>query len=252
MSRPPNDPVAPHPVLDRYYAAPEQRRSKVQKMFDASAGHYDWIIKVMSFGSGDWYRRQALQRAGISAGTKLLDVGCGTGSVALLAQQLVGQTGEVFGLDPSIGMLSTARENGVKLPVRGMGEALPFPEQRFDRLTMGYALRHVADLQSTFEEYLRVLKPGGRVLLLEITRPPPGILYHFTKFYLKRVIPLLTRLFRGSADAQELMEYYWDTIEQCVPPDTILAALKAAGFTQVRRHVVMGLFSECSGVRPDA
>ena len=66
------------------------------------------------------------------------------------------------------------------------------------------------------------------------------------------MIPLLTRLFRGSADAQELMEYYWDTIEQCVPPDTILAALKAAGFTQVRRHVVMGLFSEYSGVRPDA
>lgn len=252
MSREPTESVAPHPVLDRYYAAPEQRRRKVQQMFDASAGHYDWIIKVMSFGSGDWYRRQALVRAGIGPGTQLLDVGCGTGSVALLAQQLVGDQGEVIGLDPSPGMLGTARENGVQHAVLGMGEALPMPDQRFDRLTMGYALRHVADLKSTFEEYLRVLKPGGSVLLLEITRPKPGLLYHFSKFYLKRVVPLITRIFRGSRDAQQLMEYYWDTIEQCVPPDTILEALRAAGFTEVRRHVVMGLFSEYTGVRPAA
>lgn len=244
------DRLPPHPVLARYYRSPEERRAAVQAMFDASARHYDWIIRMMSFGSGDWYRRQALVRAGVGAGQSVVDVGCGTGSVALLAQELVGPQGEVVAVDPSAGMLEVARENGVRWPVRARGEALPLADGRFDHLNMGYALRHVDDLIATMREYLRVLRPGGRVLLLEITRPPGGLLYACTRFYLKHVVPLLTRLLRGSRQAQQLMEYYWDTIENCVPPDRILDAMRAAGFEQVERHVVMGIFSEYRGRRP--
>ena len=85
--------IAPHPVLQDYYNKEEERRKRVDNMFDSSAEHYDWVTDVMSFGSGRWYRRQALQRAGLTSGDNVLDVGAGTGVVSWLAQQIVGDEG---------------------------------------------------------------------------------------------------------------------------------------------------------------
>jgi demethylmenaquinone methyltransferase/2-methoxy-6-polyprenyl-1,4-benzoquinol methylase len=116
---------------------------------------------------------------------------------------------------------------------------------------MGYALRHVADLGAAFAEYQRVLKPGGKILLLEITRPRGKLGTFFLKAYLKGIIPNLARIFRRSADTKVLMRYYWDTIEQCVPPETIVAALKKTGLEGVKRDVVLGIFSEYSGIKPN-
>lgn len=243
-------PVAPHPVLTDYYRDETERRGRVNQLFDASARHYDWINRMMSLGSGRRYRREALLRAGLAPGQRLLDVGTGTGVIALLAQEIVGSQGEVVALDPSPGMLAVAHAAGVRNTVPGCAESLPFADARFDLLTMGYALRHVADLHATFTEYRRVLRPGAKLLILEITRPRPGLGYHLLKFYLKILVPLVTRLLRGSHEAQTLMRYYWDTIDRCVPPATILAALEAAGFEQVRRDVMLGMFSEYNAVRP--
>ena len=241
--------MAPHPVLSDYYQNEDARRTKVDAMFDSSAKHYDWICDVMSFGSGRWYRKDALKRAGLTQGMKHLDVGAGTGVVSLIGQELVGEEGLVVALDPSTGMLTEAVSEGVKRATLGLGEKLPFPDNTFDILTMGYALRHVADLQETFEEYLRVLKPGGKILLLEITRPANKLMLFCLKTYMKGVIPILTRLFRRSADAQELMRYYWDTIEYCVPPESIVNALKSQGGQAVDRYVVMGIFSEYTALK---
>lgn len=243
-------PVAPHPVLSDYYRDEAERRRRVTELFDAAAGHYDWINRMMSLGSGRRYRREALLRAGLAPGQRLLDVGSGTGVIALLAQDIVGASGEVIALDPSPGMLEVARRAGVRHTLPGRAECLPFADAGFDLLTMGYALRHVTDLNATFIEYRRVLRPGAQLLILEITRPRPGPGYHLLRFYLRTLVPALTRLRRGSREAQTLMRYYWETIEHCVPPATILAALQAAGFEQVRRDVVMGVFSEYSAVRP--
>jgi demethylmenaquinone methyltransferase/2-methoxy-6-polyprenyl-1,4-benzoquinol methylase len=221
-------------------------------MFDSSAPHYDWITGAMSFGTGRWYRGDVLKRHGVTAGTKLLDVGSGTGVIAALAQEMVGPTGTVVAVDPSEGMLAEAKKAGVRDARVGRGENLPVGDGEFDILTMGYALRHVEDLTTTFREYSRALVPGGRVLLLEITRPEGRVHYACLKFYLKHVVPRVTRLVRRSREAEELMRYYWDTIEACVPPADILAALEAAGFQNVKRHVLNGMFSEYSGTRPEA
>ncbi len=239
--------MVPHPVLSEYYTDENERRRRVDEMFDSSAKHYDWITNVMSFGSGERYRRQALERSGLKPGMQVLDVGSGTGLVAYLAQNIVQDQGRVVALDPSKGMLGEAKTLGVRNLTQGLGEALPFADNTFDRVTMGYALRHVADLHALFAEYRRVLKPGGKVLLLEITRPERALPRALLKFYMKGVVPTVTRLFRRSSEAQELMRYYWDTIDQCVPPSTILAAMAEAGLHRSQRQVVLGIFSEYSG-----
>jgi demethylmenaquinone methyltransferase / 2-methoxy-6-polyprenyl-1,4-benzoquinol methylase len=244
-----SDPLRPHPPLTRYYQNEEQRWRRVGSWFDKAAGDYDWLNQAASFGSGSRYRRQALLRSGLAEGMSLLDAGSGTGVIAAIGQQIVGRRGLVVSLDPSLGMMSHAARRGVKHRVRGIAEALPFPSEHFDRLTMGYALRHVADLHATFQEYRRVLKPGGKVLLLEITRPSSRLQHGFLRFYLGRVVPFLARFGRGGRTSKELMEYYWDTIESCVPPEVILGALREAGFSNVERRVQNGMLSEYTGVR---
>lgn len=231
-------------MLPAYFSDEESRRRRVGAMFDATARHYDWITSVMSFGSGRWYRRDALLRHGLAAGMRQLDVGAGTGVLALTGQQIVGERGFAVALDPSQPMLDIARRSGVRCVLPGRGEALPCADASFDFLSMGYALRHVRDLHGTFREYARVLEPGGRLLLLEITRPPGRLARAALKFYLKRVVPTVALVFRRSAQTRTLMRFYWDTIEHCVPPATILEALRGAGFVDIHRHVTLGIFSE--------
>jgi demethylmenaquinone methyltransferase / 2-methoxy-6-polyprenyl-1,4-benzoquinol methylase len=247
MSQEPIEP--PHPVLTGYYADASARRQKVDQMFNDSAEHYDWINSMMSFGSGEWYRQQALLRAGLKNGHELLDVGAGTGVIAAIAQGIVGEQGRVVALDPSPGMLAVAKSRGVKNTMVGLGEDLPFPDNSFDMVTMGYALRHVADLARLFAEYRRVLKPGGKVLILEITRPQSALARLLLKIYMKGIVPNVTRFMRGSKPAQELMRYYWDTIDQCVPPQKIVDLMSSVGLQKVNRHKVQAIFSEYTGVK---
>jgi demethylmenaquinone methyltransferase/2-methoxy-6-polyprenyl-1,4-benzoquinol methylase len=236
--------LPPHPPLRRFYDSERQRRERVGAWFDEAAVDYDWINRAMSMGSGDRYRRQALERAGVAAGMRLLDVGAGTGAVAAAAQALVGARGKAVALDPSLGMLERATARGVGRRVRAIAESLPFGSGRFDRLTMGFALRHVADLRATFAEYRRVLAPGGMLLILEITSPSSPTAHRLLGFYLGRVVPLLARLGRGGRKSRELMEYYWETIDRCVAPAVILQALADVGFARTEREVTMGVFSE--------
>jgi demethylmenaquinone methyltransferase / 2-methoxy-6-polyprenyl-1,4-benzoquinol methylase len=127
---------------------------------------------------------------------------------------------------------------------------MPFAGNAFDFLTMGYALRHVTDLEATFREYHRVLKSGGKVLILEVTKPPGRVANFFFRLYFGRVYPALTQLFTRSGDARAMMRYYWETMDACVPPATVLEALRAAGFAQASRVKMLGLFSEYTAVKP--
>ncbi|HVT59536.1 MAG TPA: class I SAM-dependent methyltransferase [Thermoanaerobaculia bacterium] len=243
-----SEPLPPHPLPRRYFSSEPERRQQVGAWFNQAAPDYDWITQAMSFGFGHWYRRQVLLRAALASGMKVLDLGSGTGVLAAHAQSIVGREGGVVALDPSFGMLRRAADRGVRRRVRAIGEALPFGEQRFDFLSMGYALRHVADLRTTFREYRRVLRDGGKLLLLELTPPRGRIAFRLVELYLGRVVPLLARL-RGGPTSQLLMEYFWETIARCVPPPVILDALSQAGFSAVSRRVERGILSEYSAVR---
>lgn len=243
--------LPPHPTLERYYKRDADRPTYIRALFDASARHYDLISSMMSFGTDKRYRRQALLDTGLAPGMSLLDVACGTGMVAGPASDIVGPTGHVVGLEPSAGMLGEAvRKRRVKWAVRGVAENLPLADNSFDMLTMGFALRHVADLLTAFREYKRVLKPGGKVLILEITRPAPGMTYRCFKFFLKSVMPAATRVTTFNRQAQSLMDYHWDTIEYCVPSNLILEAMEQAGFEQVTRRIQARVCYEYSGVKP--
>jgi demethylmenaquinone methyltransferase/2-methoxy-6-polyprenyl-1,4-benzoquinol methylase len=244
------DRVVPHRTLTRYYGTDSERSHYVRELFDQGSVHYDAINEILSFGTGQRYRQDALQRNGLTAAMQVLDVATGTGGVARAAAKIAGERGRVVGLDPSIGMLIESKHRSANPAIQAFGEELPFREAAFDFLSMGYALRHLSDLLGGFSEYLRVLKPGGRVLILEITAPRGRLAYWMMRIYMNNIIPLLVRLGTRSGAARTMMEYYWDTTANCVPPDTILEAMRRAGFVDVKRTTTLGVFSEYSATRP--
>lgn len=221
----------------------------LSRLFDTTADDYDRLNQVFSFGTGRRYRARALKQAGLAPGSRVLDVATGTGVLAHAARRLVGPSGSVTAVDPSPGMLRRACRHGDLLLIRGSAEALPLANAQFDFLSMGYALRHVAGLDVAFTEFARVLKPGGRVLLLEISRPDGRIAGRLARAYLGRLVPALSRLTRSGRQAETLMRYFWDTIENCVPPEAVLAALQASGLGDARCDTELGMFRSYTATR---
>lgn len=253
MSLPRPTPVqAPHVPLTDYYPTEQDRPAYLRQMFDDTAADYDRIEAVLAWGSGPRYRRDALIRAGLKPGMKVLDVGVGTGLVAAQACLLTGDAALVTGVDPSPGMMAAAKLPETMALIEGRAESLPFPDHDFDFLSMGYALRHISDLGVAFAEFERVLKPGGRLCILEVTQVHNGLGQWLLKHYMRSVIPLLTRFISRRKDTATIWRYHWDSIAACVPPEQVMAALRAAGLTQVRRHRVLGVFSEYQAVKAAA
>ncbi len=241
--------MLPHPPLPAHYTRTEDKPVFVNQLFDAAAKHYDSVTGWGFLGSGSSYRRWVQQRHGLKPGHHLLDVACGTGLMAVEAARILGTAENITCLDPSAGMMAEAKK---KLPARfvqGYADALPFPDASFDFLTMGYALRHVADLHATMREYHRVLRPGGRVLILEVTKPSGRVGNFFFRLYFGKIYPGLTRLFTRSQAARDMMHYYWETMDASVPPATVVEAMRVAGFAEVKWHRIMGLFSEYVAVK---
>lgn len=240
---------APHVPLTDYYQTEQDRQAYLRQIFDSTAADYDRIEAMLALGTGSSYRRQALVRAGLKTGMKVLDVGVGTGLVAVQECLLTGDAALVTGVDPSPGMMAASKLPKAMVLIEGRAESLPFPDNHFDFLSMGYALRHISDLSVAFAEFERVLKPGGRLCILEITKPQNRVGQWLLKNYMRGIIPLLTKFVSRQKDTVTMWRYFWDSIEACVRPEQVTATLSAAGLTEVKRHLVLGMFSEYQAIK---
>ena len=247
-------PLAPHPPLTDYYGPPENRTAFVRGLFDRTARHYDGVNTLLSLGSGRWYRRGALRQAGLRPGMRMLDVATGTGLLAREALGILGPEGTLVGLDPSEGMLAEWRRSlgGSASLLRGTAEALPVADGSFDFVALGYALRHIPDVGAAFREFHRVLRPGGRVLVLEKLRPRSRVTHALAKAWFGSVVPAFSRISRGGngPEMRVLMRYYWDTVEHCIAPEVILGALGEAGFTNLACDRQIDMFGAYTGMKP--
>ncbi len=240
---------SPIPAMPAYFSNDAEKSRFLSDMFDSAAPDYDRMERILGLGRGSWYRRKALQRAGLSRKKSVIDVAVGTGLVAREAVRIVGNPNLVVGVDPSVGMLQSAKvPSGVRL-VEGRAETIPFPDQSFDFLSMGYALRHISSLSVAFQEFHRVLKPGARICILEITAPRSRIAKTLLKAYMRTVVVSVGLLFNRSGNTAKLWRYYWDSIEACVPAEGVIATLQHCGFDNVRCQMRLGIFSEVHASR---
>ena len=247
-------PIRPHRTLTHRYGTDGERKSYVRALFDETAGEYDRTTGLLGLGSGARHRRQVLRQAGLRAGMTVLDTAAGTGQVTREAQAVVGANGTVIALDPSAGMLGEAQR---QLPpgamfIRGETERLPLAGGSVDFVSMGYAVRHVPDLVAAFAECRRVLRPGGRIVIMEIGPARGPVSRALLRFWMARAVPVLSVAFNRGPDryarARLLMEFYWDTLDGCVAPPVIEEAMRRAGFADVRCTVVLGLFRHYTGL----
>jgi demethylmenaquinone methyltransferase/2-methoxy-6-polyprenyl-1,4-benzoquinol methylase len=241
---------APHPPLTEYYDREEDRREWVGRQFDETASDYDRMERILGLGTGSVYRRKMLELAGLKPGMQALDIGMGTGLVAKQAARILGDASKVTGVDPSVGMISNAKLPAGVTVVEGRAELIPLPNTAYDFLSMGYSLRHISDLSVAFAEFHRVLKPNGKVCILEITPPEGKIATALLKGYCKYAVPTLAKLIAKNKDTALLWRYYWDTIEACAAPSKVLHTLESAGFVNVRRTVDLGIFSTYLADKP--
>jgi demethylmenaquinone methyltransferase / 2-methoxy-6-polyprenyl-1,4-benzoquinol methylase len=202
----------------------------VQTMFDRIAPVYDVMNRVMTAGLDQRWRR-ATVRAVVEPGDRVLDAACGTGDLAIIAGE-AGAT--VTGLDFSEKMLERARRKRPDLEwVQGDLLALPFEDDTFDAATVGFGVRNVADLPGSIAELRRVLRPGGRIGILEITRPR-GALRFFYSLWFDRIVPLLGKVLPGG----EAYTYLPASVRRFPGPDDLAAQM--AGFRDVDYRLFAG------------
>jgi demethylmenaquinone methyltransferase/2-methoxy-6-polyprenyl-1,4-benzoquinol methylase len=227
-----------------------QRADYVRGLFTRIAGRYDLMNRLMTLGQDRRWRTRVLDLAELSPGQALLDLGTGTGDLALAALERTPGL-RVVGGDFTLAMMRVGqRRPGGRQPSWSGTDALslPFPDATFDAVVSAYLMRNVGDVDRAWAEQLRVLKPGGRVVCLDTTPPPRNWLRPFIHFHLHTIIPLLGRTLTGQADAYT---YLPDSTEGFLSAEALAARIQRAGFASVRtERWMLGTMAIHSACKP--
>jgi demethylmenaquinone methyltransferase/2-methoxy-6-polyprenyl-1,4-benzoquinol methylase len=211
--------------------------AQVREMFDRIAGVYDLLNSVMTAGLHHRWRERAADLAAVGPGDRVLDVATGTGDLAVELARRVGADGEVIGSDFSERMLELAREKAPEIRFEwGNALDLDYPDDSFDAATVGFGARNFSDLAAGLAEMTRVVRPGGRVVVLEITTPQRLPLSWFFGVWFDRVVPLLGRV-AGDPDAYT---YLPSSVRRFPDARGLAAAMVAVGLVEVRYVVTAG------------
>jgi demethylmenaquinone methyltransferase/2-methoxy-6-polyprenyl-1,4-benzoquinol methylase len=211
----------------------EEKFSAVQQMFDRIAPKYDLMNRLITLGMDQPWRRKGLEVIGVGPGDRLLDVACGTGDIAEMAQA---RGAEVIGLDFAVEMLRGARQRGIPAGfVQGDAGRMPLPDASVQAVTCGFALRNFVNLGEVLLEMGRVLTPDGRLMILEVYEPKNPIIKAMHAFHFHKIVPFLGALF---SDPQAYA--YLPRSVAYLPSDPeFFAMFDKAGFINVQRKVLL-------------
>lgn len=222
-------------------------------MFDRIAPRYDLLNRLMSFGLDIWWRRQLVQMLAVPDGEAILDVATGTADVALALTKRY-PTVRVTGLDPSAAMLSVGQKKVVARHlseritlVSGDAQALPFADNSFAAACISFGIRNVPDRQRGLEEMLRVVKPGGRVVVLELGEPEDGLLAPLVRWHVHTFVPAIGAWLSGAAEYRYLQR----SIAAFLPPKAFVTLCQAAGLEGCgHRRLSFGAVNLFWGAKP--
>lgn len=232
----------------------EAYAADVRGMFDRISGVYDLMNTAMTAGMHHEWRRRAVDLAQVGPGSDALDICCGTGDLSIALRERIGPDGRVVGSDFSEDMLALAREKAGErgVPVEfGWADALelPYADESFDAVTVGFGARNLADLPKGLAEMARVLRPGGRLVILEITRPRREPLASFYSLWFDSLVPKLGTL-AGDPDAYS---YLPESVRTFPEPEALAKLIDEAGLTEIRWLLLAGgIIAIHSATRPAA
>jgi len=222
----------------------EQKETFVQEMFNAIAGRYDLMNSLMSFGRDKAWRKFTIRCAELKPGDHGLDVCCGTGMLAIELARAAGRDGKVTGLDFSEKMLAVAHKNvrhfqsgGAIQLVQGNAMKLTFADNTFDCVTVGWGLRNVPDIAVALKEMVRVVKPGGKVVSLDMGHPSLPVFRHIYWFWFEKVIPSMGKLWGGNRKAYA---YLHDSARVFPPQQELVKMFAQAGLVEATYHDLAG------------
>jgi demethylmenaquinone methyltransferase/2-methoxy-6-polyprenyl-1,4-benzoquinol methylase len=228
----------------------DSKAMTVKKMFGRIAGRYDLMNRLMTFGRDQAWHREVIRRAALPAGGHLLDIGSGTGGIVFAALAHEPRL-SVVAADFTFEMMAAGRLRHGGKTIQWCGADalhLPFGDDTFNAVTSGYLIRNVTDIQQALAEQVRVLQPGGRVVCLDTSPPPTGILAPFIKFYLQRVIPLVGGVVSGDSYAYR---YLPESTQQFHTPEALGHQMRAAGLENVHfNRLMFGTVVILHGTKP--
>ena len=232
-----------------------EKASKVAEVFHSVAGRYDLMNDVLSGGMHRLWKRFTIELSGVRPGSRVLDIAGGTGDLTRKFARLVGPEGEVVLADINDSMLKVGRDrlldkgvSGNVYFVQANAECLPFPDNHFDVVTIAFGLRNVTHKDAAIRSMLRVLKPGGRLLVLEFSKPRNPVLNKLYDMYSFNFMPLAGKLMTQDADSYR---YLAESIRMHPDQETLKGMMEAEGFERVTYHnMTGGIVALHRGIKP--